>query len=222
MDSRRFLTRRLPQTFMLVSLSDHDAQRSEGVSKNQMSDELSKREADEMEQMSLMVDGEKLYIPPDEGEFAYTGERFREYHPERYAVAVKLIAANQFSDRAIGRFVRANPRVIKQVRLNQVEDIEKQRALLKQKFFVQTAVLGDLVMENAPNCKDIGKLSIAMGISKDSYLAVAGLPTQHILVEKVDVNRKIEQLKEIMAAAREEGRAIKKATVIEDAELEPV
>jgi hypothetical protein len=69
--------------------------------------EVEKAEASELQQMSLLVDEKPLWIDRSKQPFQFTGERFKEYHPERYAVAVELIAANRFSDRDLFTRIRA-------------------------------------------------------------------------------------------------------------------
>jgi hypothetical protein len=178
---------------------------------------IEKAESEELQQMSLLVDDKPLWIDRSKEPFKFTGERFKEHHPERYMVAVELIAANRFSDRAIARFVHANPRVIKQVRLTQITDIQAQREILKQKFFVQTAVLGDQLLEVAADCKDVGKLAVAQGIAKDGYLAVSGLPTA-----RIEVNHTFDLGAELRKLNDEAREAIKQAKgrVVEPAALE--
>jgi hypothetical protein len=179
--------------------------------------EIENAKASELQQMSLLVDEKPLWIDRSKLPFQYTGERFKEQEPERYAVAVELIAANRFSDRSIAAFVHANPRTIKQVRLTQITDIQIQREILKQKFFVQTAVLGDQLLEVAHDCKDVSKLAIAQGIAKDGYLAVSGLPTA-----RIEVNHTFDLGAELRKLNDEAREAIKqaKAHVVEPAALE--
>lgn len=179
--------------------------------------ELAKREADELEQMQLTLEGEQVYVDHSDPVFRYTGERFKAYYPDRYAAAIKLLAANQFSDRGIGRFVRADPRVIREIRLNQLTDIEEQRAILKQKFFVGTMMLQDKVMELLPNCNDIQKVSVSLGIHKDGYAAVSGMPTA-----RIEIDHKIDCGAELAALLREAEEKVKAidAEVIEQPQIE--
>jgi hypothetical protein len=180
------------------------------------SNELVKHEADELEQMQLALEGEQVFVDHSQPVCRYTGEKFKQYYPDRYAAAIKLIAANTFSDRGIARFVRADPRVIRELKLSQIKDIEEQRALLKQKFFVGTMVLQERVMELADGCNNLQQVSVAMGIHKDGYLAVSGMPTARIEIDhKIDCGA---ELAALLREAEEKVRTIE-ARVI-DPELE--
>jgi len=181
--------------------------------------ELAEKEAEEFRQMQLLLGDEKLYIDRQENVGIYTGERFKNRYPERYRTAIKLIAANQFSDRTIAVFVHADYRTVEAVRLSCIEDINEQRELLRKKFFVGTVVLQEKVMELAHDCKDLKTVSIGLGIHKDAYLAVAGLPQAHL-----EVNHHIDlggELSKLMTEAREAMKAAK-ARVVGPEELPPI
>jgi hypothetical protein len=149
----------------------------------------------ELEQVQLALEGESIYIDRTELVRNYTGDRFKAYYPDRYAVAVKLIAANQFSDRTIGRFVHADYRTIQQIRLSCIKDIEIQREMLKEKFFTGMMVLADKTIELVDSAKKPAEAAIPMGIMKDSWLQVAGLPTATIEVNHhFDIGKEIDRL----------------------------
>ena len=158
--------------------------------------EEEENEAKEMEQMQLALQGEKFYIDYSALPFQYTGERFKARRPHDYKLAVKLIAMNQFSDYAIAKFVNVEPRVIAQIRINEIKDVEEQRALVKQKAFLNMMVLGDKVTELADKAQKPAEAAIPMGIMKDIYLQVSGQPSATVRVDHhFDFHGAIEALK---------------------------
>jgi hypothetical protein len=159
---------------------------------------------DEEAQMQLTLQGEQLYIDRDELPFRYTGERFKSYHPDRYKVAVKLLAAGQFSHRSIAKFVHADYRTIREIGFTCIKDIEVQREILREKFFVGMMVLGDKAIELADKAQKPAEAAIPMGIMKDAYLQVGGLPTATI-----DVNHKFDFAGELSRLHQEAEEKIK-------------
>jgi hypothetical protein len=183
-----------------------------------MSDELAIPGNDEEHQMQLTLEGEALSIDRDELPFRYTGERFKSYYPDRYAAAVKLLAANQFSFRSIAKFVHADYRTIREVALTSIKDIETQREMLREKFFVGMMVLGDKAIELADRAQKPAEAAIPMGIMKDAYLQIGGLPTAH-----VEVNHKFDfgaELTRLHKEAEERIKLVLGRTVEGDGRLE--
>jgi len=178
-----------------------------------MSEEIEKFE---FEQVQLALEGESLAIDRTEPAFQYTGDRFKAYYPDRYAVAIKLIASNQFSDRTVARFVHADYRTIQQIRLSQIKDIEVQRETLKQKFYQGMMVLADRTLELVDAARKPTEAAIPMGIMKDAYLQVAGLPTASI-----EINHHFDIGAEMAKLHKEAEETIKavRARVVEPAEL---
>jgi hypothetical protein len=181
-----------------------------------MSEELVTN-SDEQEQMQLTLEGEQLYIDRDELPFRYTGERFKRDYPERYKAAVDLLASGQFSHRSIAKFVHADYRTIYQVALTSIKEQEERRAVLSEKFFVQMMVLGDKTLELVDKCQKPSDSAIPMGIAKDCYLQVGGLPTAH-----VEVNHRFDFGAELARLHKEAEERIKQVLghVIEPAQLE--
>ena len=97
-------------------------------------------ETDEiMEQMDLALQGEKLYIDyttdaAGAKDDRYTGVRFLREYPERGELVAKL-AALGFSNRAIGRKVHCDPRIVRELRFRCVKEISQQREILRETVF---------------------------------------------------------------------------------------
>lgn len=182
-----------------------------------MSDELAIPSNDEEYQMQLVLEGEQLYIDRDELPFRYTGERFKSYHPERYQAAVKLLASGQFSHRGIARFVHSDYRTIREIAYTCIKDIEAQREVLREKFFVGMMVLGDKTIELADKAQKPSESAIPMGIMKDCYLQVGGLPTANI-----EVNHKFDFGAELARLHKEAEERIKQVLgrVVEPPQLD--
>lgn len=163
--------------------------------------QLAETESQALEQMALVLGDERPFIDRSEQTRHITAERFQHWYPKRYEAACKLLASEQFTDKDIGGFLCADWRTIREVRLTRISDVTKQRALLTPKLFAGTMMLQERVMELVPDCGDIQKVSVAMGIHKDAYLAVSGMPTI-----KIDVNHHVDVfggLRELIQQAEE-------------------
>lgn len=178
-------------------------------------------EKEKLEQMSLVIDGEKLYVDRNRPPKRYTGEGLLRDQPRIYALAVKLLAGQGnpplYSDRDMAGLLGISRHTLTQVRLREVKEITAQREILRQKHFVADAVLGERVLEVAAECKDLKALAIAQGINATQFLALSGLPAQHIKVDHtVDVTA---PLREFLEKAEEKMRQAK-ARVVEPEQLE--
>jgi len=171
---------------------------------------------EELQQIELPMEVQALGIDYSEPLFRYTGQRFKAYHPDRYEEAVKWIAANKFSDRTIARFVHADYRTIQQIRLSQTKDIETQREKLKQTFYEGMMLFAERTVELLDCAKKPTESAVPMGIFKDAWLQVAGLPTANI-----EVNHHFDISAEIQKLHKEAEETIKqvRARVIEPPQL---
>lgn len=175
--------------------------------------EKEEKKAEMFEQMQLALPGETLLVDYSKLPFQYTGDRFKARRPNDHKLAIKLIAAGQFSDYWIGKFLNVEQRVISAMRLNEITDIEQQRALIKQKSFVLGMVLGDKALELAPHATKLGEVMVGMGIAKDTWGAMSGVPTATVRVDHhFDFTAKFEELRK---EAEETLKAVKKAQVID-------
>lgn len=147
-----------------------------------MSEELAKRESDEVEQMNLALEGEKLIVDYTELEFAHTGERFLRDHPERAKIAIKLIALN-FSTRAICNKVHASHHTIRELRYRCIREVEKQKEELRSVVFPGVMMSADRAIELLPSIKNAKDAAITHGILRDTFVQLSGLPTVKIQVE---------------------------------------
>jgi hypothetical protein len=150
-----------------------------------MSDDAENK-AKDMEQMQLALPGEHVAIDYSElpvPAHKYTAERVKSRYPDRYRMAVKLIALGQFSDYKIGQFVNFDPRIIFQIRMREIKEVEEQRAEIKQMAFSAIMVLGDKMIQLAESAKKPTEVAVPLGISKDVYLQVTGQPTANIRVD---------------------------------------
>jgi hypothetical protein len=147
-----------------------------------MNAELAKLENDKLEQMQLALEGEKLYVDRDELPCRYTAERFKAYYPDRYRAAVKLLAAGQFSEAEIAKFVHADYRVIRQVAVRCIDDVAEARTLIQKQSLGLMVAFGERAMELIERAQKPSEVMIPMGIAKDIYLQVGGLPTAHVEV----------------------------------------
>jgi hypothetical protein len=180
-----------------------------------MSAELAKLESDKVEQMQLTLEGEELYVDRDELPCRYTAERFKAYYPDRYRCAVKLLAAGQFSEWEIARFVHADYRTIRQVAVRCIDDVEVAREMVKKQALGIMVACGERTMELIDRAQKPSEVMIPMGIAKDIYLQIGGLPTAHI-----QVDHRIDCGAELAALLREADERVKtiQATVIEPEE----
>lgn len=175
--------------------------------------EQQEKEAREMEQMQLALHGEQFLVDYSELPTRYTGETLKARFPDRYKVAVKLIACGEYSDYSIGKFINADQRAITAIRLHQIKDIDEQRELLKQKYFVASYVLSDKAIELADKAQKPAEAGIPAGIFGDKWLQLSGQPTANIRVEHhFDFNAKFEELRK---EAEETLKQVKKAQVID-------
>lgn len=188
-----------------------------------MSEEIEEKDA-EFEQVQLALEGEEIFVDRSELECRYTGERFKAYYPDRYRVAIRLLAAGQFSPRTIARFVHADYRLIRELSLTCVKDIEVQRETLRQKFYVGMMVLADKTIELADRAQKPAEAAIPMGIMKDAYLQVGGLPTSHVEVNhKFDFGAELaklhkeaeEKIKQVLGHVVEPPQLADEGTVVE-------
>lgn len=182
-----------------------------------MSAELAKLASDKLEQMQLVLEGEELYVDRDDLPCRYTAERFKAYYPDRYRCAVKLLAAGQFSEYEIAKFVHADYRTIKQVAVRCIRDIDEARAMIQQQSLGLMVAFGERAFELIDRAQKPSEVMIPMGIAKDIYLQVGGLPTA-----RIEVDHKIDCGAELAALLREAEEKVKtiRATVIDLPQLE--
>lgn len=179
--------------------------------------EQEQNEAQEMEQMQLALQGEQFLVDYSELPTRYTGEQLKARFPDRYKVAVKLIASGEFSDCGIAKFIHADQRAVTAIRLHQIKDIDEQRELLKQKYFVASYVLSDEAIALAHKAQKPAEAAIPAGIFGDKWLQLSGQPTTNIRVEHhFDFNAKFEELRK---EAEETLKQVKKAQVIDPTAL---
>jgi hypothetical protein len=182
-----------------------------------MNDEKDEKEAKEIEQMQLALQGESFLVDYSELPCRYTGDKLKAQYPDRYKVAVKFIAMGQYSDYAIGNFINADLRTIREIRLNQIKDIEEQRELMKQKAFVGYMLLTDKAIELADAAKKPAEAAIPAGIYGDKWLQMSGQPTANIQVDHhFDFNAALNELRK---EAEETLKRVKKAQIIDPAAL---
>lgn len=181
-----------------------------------MSDELAVREAEEMEQMDLALQGEKLYIDYSERLFQYTGERFIRDHPDRAKIAIKLIALG-FKNEPIAKRVHSDHRTIRELRYRCINEVEKQKEELRAVVFPGVMMSADRTLELIPNIQNAKDAAITHGILRDTFVQLSGVPAAHI---KLEASISIpEQIANLLAEATEKMKQAK-ARVIDPMELE--
>jgi hypothetical protein len=192
----------------------------EGVMSEQENSELAAHDSSVEEQLDLALAGEKLYIDYSERPFGaddrYTGERMLRDHPERAQLAIKLIALG-FKNEPIARKVHCDHRIVRELRYRCVREIEQQRELLREIVFPGVAMSADRAIELLPRVNNAKDAAITHGILRDSYMALAGLPTAHI-----EVNHRFDlgaELKKLNDEAREMMKQAK-ARLVEPIALE--
>jgi hypothetical protein len=181
-----------------------------------MSEELAKLESDKLEQMQLTLEGEPLYVDRDELPCRYTAERFKAYYPDRYRAAVQLLAAGQFSEGEIAKFVHADYRTIRQVAVRCIDDVEVAREMIRKQSLGLIVAFGERAFELIERAQKPSEVMIPMGIAKDIYLQIGGLPTARIEIDhRIDCGA---ELAALLRAAEEKVKTIE-ATVIEETEV---
>jgi hypothetical protein len=113
--------------------------------------------------------------------------------------------------------VNFDPRIIFQIRMREIKEVEEQRAEIKQMAFSAIMVLGDKMVQLAESAKKPTEVAVPMGIAKDVYLQIGGLPTARIEIDhRIDCGA---ELAALLRAAEEKVKTIQ-ATVIEPEQLE--
>jgi hypothetical protein len=170
--------------------------------------ELVARETEELEQMNLALEGEKLFIDYSERPFQYTGERFLRDHPARAKIAIKLIALG-FGNEPIAKKVHADHRTIRQLRYHPqvIGEVEKQKDELRAVIFPGMMLSAERAIELLPNVQNARDAAVTHGIFRDTFMQVSGIPTAKIEISgHVDIDAKIEHL---IKTATEEMKAAK-------------
>jgi hypothetical protein len=155
----------------------------------------------EDEQMALALVGEDIKpIDTTELRYNYTGERFLRDHPDRAALAIKLIALG-FSNKAIEAKVHCEHRVVRELRYRCITEINEQKAELRKIIFPGVALSAEKALELLETCKNSKDAAITHGILRDSYMLLSGQPTSIVdMTARVDIAG---QMRNLLAEAEE-------------------
>jgi hypothetical protein len=177
-------------------------------------DKLPELPNEKLAQMILVLEGEEPAIDRSELPCRYTAERFKAYYPERYKTAVDLLATGRFSEAEIAKFVHADYRTIRQVAIRCVKDVEAAREMVQQQALGIMVALGERTMELIEKAQKPAESMIPMGIAKDIYLQMGGLPTA-----RVEIDHKIDCGAELAELLRKAEEKVAKAHVVESSQL---
>jgi hypothetical protein len=163
-----------------------------------------------MDQMDLALKGEKLLIDYSElvaggKDDRYTAAKFLREHPERAALAQKLLALG-FGNKPVARKVHCDPRVVRELRYRCVKEVNEQREMLREIIFPGVALSAERAMELLPAANNSKDAAITHGILRDSYMQLSGLPTA-----KIEVNHHFDVGAELRKLNEEAHEMIKKA-----------
>jgi hypothetical protein len=170
----------------------------------------------EDDQMALALVGEEIREFDRSGlAYNYTGERFLRDHPDRAALAIKLIALG-FSNKAIEAKVHCEHRVVRELRYRCITEINEQKSELRKIIFPGVALSAEKALELLETTKSAKDAAITHGILRDSYMLLSGQPTAI-----VDMNTRVDIAGQITHLLQEAELKMKeaKASVIEDRPL---